>query len=932
MRRVSIGPTTSISEVAQVAAGAHVDYDTSNEISSLGFPPTEHRPHRSLSISATRAIVFLRLATLSRSKTPVDSKILCKLTSFLNGNSKPLATADQDSVALQYLTELLFEPSSLSSSDRLVFISGSCVCAGLAALNVHFGAKLLTVSTALVGLSCEALSADIKVLDPQRLESYGNKNAVEVSETLKNALTGSQRVNKKQGVGCVKGISDVPMLHGAALDALQSCQVGLRVELNAQALDAKALHDFPTDVSQSFHSQLESVTRSFVDLVELSFKRSQLLLNQFSTLTPLTPSVSPEEVPAEKELTQMKEEWSEKLNSIRNKFLDQKRTFQSLILTIDDVKPSAGMANLAYDILWTLCECFAIEYPLVLTSLRILEGPTPALDSSTSAGGTKKEKKKKGQGLTIGQGNASIRSLLEQKLMQQTNPEETENPILSIPWPLEKNIEMLSNGAKKLLDIDQGQLGQLVELIHKENEQNQVRRKPKIPKGSRDFLPEQMKIRERVFDKITSVFKRHGAVSIDTPVFELKETLTGKYGEDSKLIYDLADQGGELLSLRYDLTVPFARYVALHSVGNIKRYHIGKVYRRDQPQMTRGRFREFFQCDFDIAGSYSTMVPDSECVKVLVEILEDLSLGDFEVKVNHRRLIDAMMDICGVPANQHRAICSSIDKLDKESWETVKTEMVMEKGLPSTVADQLGEFVKVKDTPDEFIRRLSEPNHPFMKNTQATQAIEELNILVDYLEQLEALDHIIFDLSLARGLDYYSGLIYEAVYKNASTGSVAAGGRYDKLVGMFSGKDVPAVGVSIGVERVFSIMEQQVKSTAETEGTVIRTCDTQVLVASIGNGLQGHRMNLCAQLWSAGIAAEFGYKPNPKMGDQLNYALQQGIPFMVLFGEDELSEGVVKIKDLDARIEDTVPEEKLVTELRSRLSDLQDMRELAGKQ
>ena len=141
------------------------------------------------------------------------------------------------------------------------------------------------------------------------------------------------------------------------------------------------------------------------------------------------------------------------------------------------------------------------------------------------------------------------------------------------------------------------------------------KRRPKIPKGTRDFAPEQMRIREQVFAAIRRIFKRHGGVEIDTPVFELKEVLTGKYGEDSKLIYDLADQGGELLSLRYDLTVPFARFLAMNSVGNIKRYHIAKVYRRDQPQLNRGRYREFYQCDFDIAGSYSPMVPDAEVHK-----------------------------------------------------------------------------------------------------------------------------------------------------------------------------------------------------------------------------------------------------------------------------------------------------------------------------
>ena len=198
----------------------------------------------------------------------------------------------------------------------------------------------------------------------------------------------------------------------------------------------------------------------------------------------------------------------------------------------------------------------------------------------------------------------------------------------------------------------------------------------------------------QVFAAIKRVFKRHGGVEIDTPVFELKEVLTGKYGEDSKLIYDLADQGGELLSLRYDLTVPFARFLAMNSVGNIKRYHIAKVpsptsphlsrpppravfiycfitprclqvYRRDQPQLNRGRYREFYQCDFDVAGSYSPMVPDAEVITVATEILSSLPVGPFLIKLNHRKLLDAIFEICGVPAEKFRPICSAVDKLDK---------------------------------------------------------------------------------------------------------------------------------------------------------------------------------------------------------------------------------------------------------------------------
>ena len=186
------------------------------------------------------------------------------------------------------------------------------------------------------------------------------------------------------------------------------------------------------------------------------------------------------------------------------------------------------------------------------------------------------------------------------------------------------------------------------------------------------------------------MFKRHGAETIDTPIFELKEVLTGKYGEDSKLIYDLKDQGGEILSLRYDLTVPFARYVAMNKIAQIKRYHIGKVYRRDNPSISRGRYREFYQCvskkalivnvilsqddtaqysfqDFDIAGAYDAMIPDAECVKIVKEILESLEVGKFVVKVNHRQILDGIFEVCGVSSDMFRTICSSVDKLDKVS-------------------------------------------------------------------------------------------------------------------------------------------------------------------------------------------------------------------------------------------------------------------------
>ncbi|CAN2389961.1 Anticodon binding domain of tRNAs [Pristimantis euphronides] len=286
----------------------------------------------------------------------------------------------------------------------------------------------------------------------------------------------------------------------------------------------------------------------------------------------------------------------------------------------------------------------------------------------------------------------------------------------------------------------------------------------KTPKGTRDYNPKQMAIREKVFNTIIHCFKRHGAETIDTPVFELKETLTRKYGEDSKLIYDLKDQGGELLSLRYDLTVPFARYLAMNKITNIKRYHIAKVYRRDNPAMTRGRYREFYQCDFDIAGQFDPMIPDAECLKIVHEILSELELGEFLIKVNDRRILDGMFAVCGVPDTKFRTICSTVDKLDKTPWEDVRSEMVREKGLAAEAADQIGEYVQNNGGLDLIEKLLKDPK--LSQNKHALEGLNDMKTLFQYLELFGVTDKISFDLSLARDLDYYTGVIYEAILQN----------------------------------------------------------------------------------------------------------------------------------------------------------------------
>ncbi|KAM5171374.1 histidine--tRNA ligase, cytoplasmic-like isoform 1-T1 [Mantella aurantiaca] len=453
--------------------------------------------------------------------------------------------------------------------------------------------------------------------------------------------------------------------------------------------------------------------------------------------------------------------------------------------------------------------------------------------------------------------------------------------------------------------------------INEEKKQNLIL---KTPKGAHDFHPKQMAIREKVLSIVVKCFKRHGAETIDTPVFELKEILTGKYGEDAKLIYDLKDQGGEQLCLRYDLTVPFTRYLAMNKISRIKRYQIAKVYRRDNPAL--GRYREFYQCDFDIAGHYDPMIPDAECLKIMYEILSELELGDFLIKINDRRLLSGILSACGIPESKFRTVCTSIDKLDKVPWDKVRSEMIEEKEMRPEITDRLREFIKLNGGLS-LIEQLSDD--PLVsQNMLAMEALNDLKLLHRYLEIFGVTDKIVYDLSLARGLDYYTGVIYEAVLLSDKTsqnqaigiGSVAAGGRYDELVGLFDakGRQVPCVGISIGIERIFSLAEKKAKESGEK----IRTTETQVLVASAQPMYLEERMKLLTMLWNLGIKAEMLYKKNPKLLRQLQYCESEGIPLVAIIGEQEIKCGVVKLRDVATREEVDVPKEDLAEEIRKR--------------
>ncbi|KAG0645714.1 Histidyl-tRNA synthetase [Hyphodiscus hymeniophilus] len=409
----------------------------------------------------------------------------------------------------------------------------------------------------------------------------------------------------------------------------------------------------------------------------------------------------------------------------------------------------------------------------------------------------------------------------------------------------------------------------------------------KTPKGTVDSFGKEVILREEVTKKIGDVFRRHGGNPLDTPVFELKDILTG-------------NQGGEACALRFDLTVPLARWVAMNNITQVKRYHIGKVYRRDQPAIAKGRLRAFQQADFDIVGQYDPMIADSEVLRIIVEVFQALELN-ITIKMNHRRILDGLFVVSGVPQEKVRAISSAVDKLDKVPWAEVKKEMVEEKGLAEEVADRIGEYVQHSGSVEDMLKFIKS-DATLCANESVKEGLGDMELLASYLEAYGITNKVVFDFALARGLDYYTGLIYEIIYQPSTAdagsiqvGSIGAGGRYDNLVGMYGKRTVPCIGISFGVDRILSILKAQRKSESQ-----LQTEPVEVYVMAFGSkgfdGLLQERMAVTAQLWDSGIRSEFMAKVKPKLPQQFKAAVD--VPIAVILGADELAEGKVRVKAL----------------------------------
>src|ERR671913_1987652 len=408
-------------------------------------------------------------------------------------------------------------------------------------------------------------------------------------------------------------------------------------------------------------------------------------------------------------------------------------------------------------------------------------------------------------------------------------------------------------------------------------------------RGMRDFLPEDVRRRQHVIAIVEDVYRRYGFEPLETPALENIETLTGKYGEEgNKLIFKVLRRGehessGETdLALRYDLTVPLARVVAEHR-GKLpkffKRYQIQPVWRADRP--ARGRFREFYQCDVDAIGSRSAVV-ETELCAACAEVLKALGFGDFAIRLNHRQLLSGLLDAVGVPEVLHASTLVALDKLDKIGADGVRQELSA-RGLAADAASGvLAAFGEEAGLPD-LERRVGD-------RAAARSALAELAQILEWSTATAAAGHVRLDPSLARGLSYYTGAIMEVAVPDLA-GSLGGGGRYDGLIGMFSGEQIPACGFSLGLERILVVMTERGMFPPE-----LATAAADVMVTLFEGEPLEEGLRLAHELRAAGRRVDVYPEPD-KLGKQFKYAATRGFPYVVIMGDDEAARGEVTVKN-----------------------------------
>lgn len=449
--------------------------------------------------------------------------------------------------------------------------------------------------------------------------------------------------------------------------------------------------------------------------------------------------------------------------------------------------------------------------------------------------------------------------------------------------------------------------------------------KPSIPQGTRDFSASVLRKRNFLLQTIRSVFELYGFEPLETPALENTETLMGKYGEEGdKLIFKILNNGldnpakrdttvqefekvldGKTTkgiterALRYDLTIPFARYVAINQgqlVFPFKRYQMQPVWRADRPQ--RGRYREFYQCDADVAGSPS-LLHETELAMIYAAVFNKLNL-DVAIQVNNRKILCALAAISGGEAKM-MDITIAIDKLDKIGIEKVKEELGA-KGLDTSAIDTVVSFIGITGNNAAKLQQLETL---FKENETGLQGIEELKQVLEKLEGLQHQPEMVIDLSLARGLNYYTGMIFEVKAKNVQMGSIGGGGRYDDLTGLFGVKGIEGVGISFGVDRIYDVMEELSLFPQDIHKA------THLLFFNTGTTEEKRVLQLASTLREAGIACEI-YHEAAKFDKQFKYAERKMIPQVAILGSKELEAGTIVVKTLQTGHQVELPQDQLI--------------------
>ena len=433
---------------------------------------------------------------------------------------------------------------------------------------------------------------------------------------------------------------------------------------------------------------------------------------------------------------------------------------------------------------------------------------------------------------------------------------------------------------------------------------------PRVLKGFRDYLPSKMIPRQKMLGSIERTFQRFGFVPLMTPALEYLDILTGKYGDEGEtLLYRFEDQGNREVALRYDLTVPLARVVAQYAEITLpfRRYQIAPVWRAEKP--ARGRFREFFQCDGDIVGSRD-MVCDAELVQLACELISALGVERFVVRLNNRKILSGLMAEVGVECGKpEMGVLRTIDKLPKIGEEKTTALLREENGLDASQVEKIFRFLRIDGEALEILDQV-EPTFP--EGSVGRKGCDELREVFDILDAVGLGSTAAIDLSIARGLNYYTGTIYEAFLSDLpGYGAVMGGGRYDELIGVFKGKDIPGVGISLGIDR---LLEGLVELKLLQEARSV----SRVLVSVFGRETAAYSVKVATILRSGGIGCEL-FPSYAKLGKQFRQAERSGQRWVVVAGADEESKSEVGVKDLETGKQEAVALDGLVEYLAARL-------------